>query len=1141
MHTTVRRFGLFVLCIGLFVIQLLPTPTSATERSALSVLSDMGADIATDSQSGVARFISLPVDTTHVRKSDTLNTIDAEQLARKFIQTHGAAFGNNNLALNLETISNHAVKANGNFIRFQQTYRKVPVIAGELNVHITLTHQVASMNGEVLPDIDVDTTPTITESAAEKIALIIVQKGYPNARRTLMAVRKGLWIFHPKLLGSPETPVTTLNWRFEVRDGAEVRALVLINAHTGATTLQFNQTAHVLDQRVCDANNTSDTDYNANNNCNSDAKSTRTNEITDTSKVDVDIAWHNAKATYEFYSSVLGRNSINDAGLKIISLVNYCPLGDSCPYKNAYWNGVQMTYGQTFASADDVVGHELTHGVTENTAGLFYYYQSGAINESLSDVFGELIDQSYSGDFVDAPADDWLMGEDLSIGEIRSMKNPGLFGDPDKMTSSKYNNGKYLGDLGDEGGVHSNSGVNNKAAYLMTDGGVFNGYTIGALGSTKVAKIYYHAMTNYLLSGSDYFDLGVSLNASCTDLLTGGLDSFVTTDCLNVKKAVLATEMAKTPPNAPATDATECTSSETKIDLYNDDFEVIRPTRWAITPASGSFWYYPTPSWSEYATSGHNSVSVLYQESQSDQKFSMLNSFFVPAGAMLTFRHAYEFEAYYNNDGTAITEAYDGGIVEYSTDFGGKWIDAKPLFVTNAYNASLIVSGNTNVLAGERVFTGMSNGFITSKLNLNSLSGKNIRFRFRATSDANSFGTGWFIDDVNAFRCLTSSQSAKTLTTGANTSCLTSFTNASWCWGENNNGQVGNMTNVDTTSAQALINNSGVIASGITQIAAGRSHSCAVTKTHTIQCWGNNSDGQIGDGTTIQRLGAVPTLKADKTPMDNQSLVTVGDSFSCALGSVGTVSCWGQNTKGQLGNGTTKNSRSPVTVIKAGGSALSSVKAISAGSEHTCALLNNGTVWCWGNNTSGATGSSLAANHGAVQVKNATGILTGITYISSGKQYSCALAGTIATWCWGLNDYGQLGDGTLINRTYAVPVKLGNTALINLVDIAAGNGAHTCAISSTGVGYCWGLNSSGQLSDGTNMLRKTAVVLSSASNALIGQIKDIAVGEAHSCALTNGGMLWCWGKNSSGQLGIGSNGAVTVPSRVKNAKGVFGE
>ena len=141
-----------------------------------------------------------------------------------------------------------------------------------------------------------------------------------------------------------------------------------------------------------------------------------------------------------------------------------------------------MTYGNGFAAADDVVAHELSHGVTENASNLVYSSQSGALNESFSDIFGEAVDLTNTGG-NDGKGVRWDMGEDIpGIGAIRDMMDPTRFGDPDRTNSSYY----YCG-TGDYGGVHTNSGVPNKAFALMVDGGNFNGYNVSAIGMTAAA------------------------------------------------------------------------------------------------------------------------------------------------------------------------------------------------------------------------------------------------------------------------------------------------------------------------------------------------------------------------------------------------------------------------------------------------------------------------------------------------------------------------------------------------------------------------------------------------------------------------------------------------------------------------------
>ena len=278
---------------------------------------------------------------------------------------------------------------------------------------------------------------------------------------------------------------------------------------------------------------------------------------------DVDRAYEYSGITYDFYSSTHGRDSLDGLGLSLVSTVNYCP-GPTCSpgntYQNAFWNGVQMVYGAGFAAADDVVAHELTHGVTENESNLFYYMQSGAINESFSDIWGEYVDLTYDGAFDDDSAGvRWYLGEDVPVegtpppygGAIRNLANPPEFNDPDKMSSTLY----YCG-ADDDGGVHTNSGVGNKAAYLIADGGAFNGYTVTGIGIPKAAKIFYEAQTRMLTSAADYQDLAESLSQACNNLVgTAGITS---ANCANVREAIAAVEMTRQPASCAANEAPLC-------------------------------------------------------------------------------------------------------------------------------------------------------------------------------------------------------------------------------------------------------------------------------------------------------------------------------------------------------------------------------------------------------------------------------------------------------------------------------------------------------------------------------------------------------------------------------------------------------
>ena len=289
---------------------------------------------------------------------------------------------------------------------------------------------------------------------------------------------------------------------------------------------------------------------------------------TNGSDPDADKAHQHAADTFLFYNTHHGRNSFDNQGSTIISTVHY-----GVGYQNAFWDGYQMVYGDSMP-ADDVVGHEITHGVTQYTSNLIYSYQSGAINESLSDVWGEFIDQT-NGSGNDSPAVKWLMGEDTPLGAIRSMSDPTTFGDPDKMSSPYY----YTGP-GDNGGVHTNSGVNNKAAYLMTDGGTFNGRTILGIGLNKTAAVYYEAQVYHLTMGANYNDLYYALLQSCQNLV-GGADGITQNDCEQVRLAAEAVEMVSgtniptatvTPPPtwwpSTPTSTTTATATSTHIATY---------------------------------------------------------------------------------------------------------------------------------------------------------------------------------------------------------------------------------------------------------------------------------------------------------------------------------------------------------------------------------------------------------------------------------------------------------------------------------------------------------------------------------------------------------------------------------------------
>jgi alpha-tubulin suppressor-like RCC1 family protein len=363
---------------------------------------------------------------------------------------------------------------------------------------------------------------------------------------------------------------------------------------------------------------------------------------------------------------------------------------------------------------------------------------------------------------------------------------------------------------------------------------------------------------------------------------------------------------------------------------------------------------------------------------------------------------------------------------------------------------------------------------------------------------------------------------------GTSHSCAVTSAGGVRCWGENGAGQLGDGTVVDDHEPADV---AGVV-SGIADVAAGSGHSCALTTGGGVKCWGDNAFGQLGDG----------TLTPQHEPVDVAGLgsgvagITSGSDHVCALLTSGAVTCWGNNLVGELGNGESgmgNHSSSPVSVCTApgvgaactGGVPLSDVVAIGAGQRHTCAVLSTGVVRCWGLNEFGQIGDNTAGDgnpdtfdHIRVHPTTVISFSGTAVSVSGGSGHTCALNTGGLVQCWGLNDFGQLGDGTLSNRPLPITADISD-----VVGIDAGE-LHSCALTIAGAGQCWGGNSDGQLGDGTTTDRSLPVDVSGLTTGA----GEIAAGGGHTCALAAAGVV-CWGANASGQLGSGTTKGSTTP------------
>jgi alpha-tubulin suppressor-like RCC1 family protein len=341
-------------------------------------------------------------------------------------------------------------------------------------------------------------------------------------------------------------------------------------------------------------------------------------------------------------------------------------------------------------------------------------------------------------------------------------------------------------------------------------------------------------------------------------------------------------------------------------------------------------------------------------------------------------------------------------------------------------------------------------------------------------------------------------------------------------------------------------------------VSAGRYHSCGFDQAGTGYCWGLFGDGQLGVGAAPS--GSGPSLTAPFQVAQGAMIFagsvlasSSGGSHTCAVILGSDAYCWGKNSDGRLGNGGTSNATSPVKVsgtgyvsISAGGlhtcartgtdrvycwgqnndgqagasgATLSPVLvapgqmfiSVSAGGNHSCAIETGGAAWCWGSNSKGQLGAS--GNGGSTPVAVEGGFL--FTAVVAGDRHSCALTADGAVYCWGDNNAGQLGANPLVEPTRATPAPAAPG--FAFVAIAAGL-EHTCGLTGAGLAYCWGRNSSGELGDGSSTGSWTPVAVGGGHT-----FATISGGDRHTCGVTTNQIAWCWGSNQYGQ--IGSNGA----------------
>ncbi len=338
-------------------------------------------------------------------------------------------------------------------------------------------------------------------------------------------------------------------------------------------------------------------------------------------------------------------------------------------------------------------------------------------------------------------------------------------------------------------------------------------------------------------------------------------------------------------------------------------------------------------------------------------------------------------------------------------------------------------------------------------------------------------------------------------------------------------------------------------------MAAGGHHTCAITPANNAMCWGSNMFGQVGVGSNVLQYNTPQAVAPGQTLVT----ITTGMYHTCALNGAGAAWCWGSNSWGQIGDGTTTNRLLPVPVP--GGITFASISAGgNSAVSHTCGLTPAGAAYCWGRNLYGEIGDGTTTDR---LIPTAVQGNLAFTTISAGAAHTCAVTATRKVYCWG--DASEIGEGGSVNRNvptaiastldfkfftaswwsacgvtvanetycwgYANSATTIKTPTLVTTPVFAGvfsGNQFSCGVTSPGAAYCWGLNTSGQLGDGTTTTR-------TAPQPVIGGIvfAKFTIGDGHACGITSPGLAYCWGRNTNGQLGDGTPINKNSPTPVK--------
>ncbi|RDI69313.1 Zn-dependent metalloprotease [Nocardia pseudobrasiliensis] len=443
----------------------------------------------------------------------------------------------------------------GSTVRLRQEIDSIPVFGASVSQLLAKDGSLVSATGSLTQKSQGKFSSTKAAQAVTTTAVKAIADKTKTPADQLAADEPQAFWYDAKLASVQDgKSVAVPAFKVEIKgDGKDKEKpsnfVVFVDANDNAKVIDSWDAAAHLNRVVCDAKNKR-VDLNSPydpTECGTAQgfKATRWEGMGPVGVADVDNVFNYFGNTEGFYTkytqlpgnltSYIGKDTGDGHGKALRGTVRICDLS-ACPYANAFWNNGHMAYGSG-VTTEDITGHELTHGVTEKTNGLIYRNESGAINESMSDIFGEFTFLTDTANSCNTPANRWKLGACSSLGVIRDMKDPKSHRQPDTYRGTYW----YTGS-GDQGGVHTNSGVGNKTAQLLVDGGSLNGVTVTGIGLEKTAALYWTTQT-MLTSNATYRTLGSALNNACKANVQNKVKGTTAADCTQVANAVKAVKM----------------------------------------------------------------------------------------------------------------------------------------------------------------------------------------------------------------------------------------------------------------------------------------------------------------------------------------------------------------------------------------------------------------------------------------------------------------------------------------------------------------------------------------------------------------------------------------------------------------------